>query len=269
MEKKGTIISLVFVGVVVLSAIAFIIFSGITAQDLNYVQLEINPRVEFLCDKHFKVVSCRPLNDDARVVLANVNYKGKDISDVSTDFIDLCAKTGYIDVDGEDNAINITVIDGITQALDVHIVQSVNKYLKQKEILCAVTENYEDRNMFDEKKKNNICCANKFKLMQTLHQSLPEYSLKQLGKLSEVKLINLTNNYHIENKFSPTKSETELKEKLTNLNSEKYSNHMKKITNESQSSFATKYEKFQKAKAKIYSTNFQKEYTSWQDKQLS
>ena len=63
MEKRATIISLLFIFAVVISAVAFIIFSGITAKDYNYVQLEVNPRVEFVCDKYFNVVSVRPLND--------------------------------------------------------------------------------------------------------------------------------------------------------------------------------------------------------------
>ena len=171
MEKRGTIISLIFVGVVCLSAVAFIIFSGITAKDYNYVQLEVNPRVEFICDKNFKVVSFSPLNEDAEILLAKENFVGLDISQVSKNFIELCAKAGYIDVDGEDNAVNITIIDGITQALDVHVTQGVYNYLRENEIMCAVVENYEDRHMFDETKKNNVCCANKFKLIQTLHET--------------------------------------------------------------------------------------------------
>ena len=54
MEKKQTIMSLIFVAVIVISAVAVIIFTGITANEYNYVQLEINPRVEFLCDKNLR-----------------------------------------------------------------------------------------------------------------------------------------------------------------------------------------------------------------------
>ena len=114
MEKRATIISLVFIFAVILSAITFIIFSGITANDFNYVQIEVNPRVEFITDKYFNVVSARPINEDAKILLAGVDYLGMDVDEASVDFVDLCAKAGYIDVDGENNAVNITVIDGIT-----------------------------------------------------------------------------------------------------------------------------------------------------------
>lgn len=269
MEKKATVISLIFVCAIVLSAVAYIIFAGITANEYNYVLLEINPKVEFLCDKNYKVVSVNPVNDDARIVLANENYKGMDITKATTSFVDTCAKMGYIDVDGEDNAINITIIDGITQALDVHVTQGIYNYLRKNEILCAVVENYEDRHMFDEKKKNNVCCANKFKLMQTMQTYLPEYEIKSLSKLSEVELIDIVNDVHIDKKYSPTSEEKSLKESMLGTNKEKYEFHKSKITNETQREFANKFDKYQKTTAQNYMTNFGKYYKSWQDKHVS
>lgn len=269
MEKKGTIISLIFIGIVLLSSVGFIIFSGITANEYNYVQLEINPRVEFLCDKNFKVVSVRPINEDAEIMLIGVEYKGMDISDAAVDFIDTCSRAGYIDVDGKDNAVNITVIDGITQALDVHITQKINNYFRQNEILCAVIENYEDRNMFDEKKKHQVCCPNKFKLMQTLQELMPDKELEELGKMSEVQLIDLVNNLHTEYSFEPSSEQIELKTKLIDFNREKYTKHINNITNESQSKFSTAYDKFQKTEGQKYAIDFNKSYTDWQNKHIS
>ena len=269
MEKKGTIISLILIAVVLLSAVGYIIFSGTTAQEYNYVQLEINPRVEFLCDKNFKVVSFRPLNEDAEVLLVGVEYKGMDIKLASTDFIDICARAGYIDVDGDDNAVCITVIDGITQALDVHVTQEVYNYLRKNEILCAVVENYEDRNMFDEKKKNNVCCTNKFKLMQTMLEYLPDKKLEDLNKLSEVELIDMVNNLHQEYSFIPTETQIELKTKLIDFNREKYNTHKNKISNKTQQEFSEKFDKFQKTKGQTYMINFNKSYTEWQNAHIS
>lgn len=269
MEKKGTILSLIFIGVILLSAVGYIIFAGITANDYNYVQLEINPRVEFLCDKKFKVVSARPINDDAEIILTGVEYKGMDISDACVDFIDACARAGYIDVDSKDNAVNITVIDGITQALDVHVTQSINNYLRQNEIYCAVIENYEDRHMFDKKKEYNVCCANKFKLMQTLHEAMPEKSLEDLAKLHEVKLIEMVKDYHENNTFQPTEEDIELKTKLIDFNREKYLAHKEKITNESQAEFSKEYDKFQKIDGAKYAIDFNKSYTTWQNRHIS
>lgn len=269
MEKKGTIICLIIIGVILLSAVGYIIFSGITANEYNYVLLEINPKIEFLCDKNFKVVSFRPLNYDAEVLMVGVEYKGMDIKDATSDFVDICARAGYIDVDGQDNALNITIIDGITQALDVHVTQNIYSHLRKQEILCAVVENYEDRHMFDEKKKNQVCCANKYKLIKTMQTYLPDKSTNELNKLSEVELIDIVNNIHSEYSFEPTEEQIELKTKLIDFNREKYNEHMKKITDKSQQAFSSKFDEFQKNKAQSYMINFDKSYTTWQNKHYS
>lgn len=269
MEKRSTILSLIFIFAVIISAIIFIIFSGITAKDYNYVQLEVNPRVEFICDKFFNVISVRPINEDAKVILSDIDYTGMDVDEASVDFVDLCARTGYIDVDGEDNAVNITVIDGITQALDVHVTQSIYEYLKNKEILCAVVENYEDRSMFDEKKRNNVCCSNKYKLMKTIQNYDDTKSIESLNKLSEESLIDMVENIHRSDPFIPSEDNKTLKEKLLQINKEKYDKHMDKITDKSRAEFSDSFDKFQKNNAKIFFENYTREYNNWQEKNIS
>jgi len=269
MEKKGTIISLIFVAIIAICAVCYIIFTGITAREYNYVQLEVNPRVEFICDNKFKVVSYRALNDDAKVILSNTQYKGTDIEDATVDFIDTCAKAGYIDVNGSNNAVNITVIDGITQALDVHIVKNINNYLTENEILCAVVENYEDRKIFDQKNENNVCCSNKYKLITTLIEYNNSFTVEELNKLSEVELIDMVTNIHSTEDFSSTKDDKELKDKLINANMEKYNKHKKSITNESQKEFNILFDKFSKEASEKYKTNYNKEYINWQNNNIS
>jgi hypothetical protein len=250
-------------------ACLFIVFSGITAKEYNYVLLEVNPKVEFICDKNYKVVSYKPLNKDGEIILSNLNYKGLDIETVSTDFINECARAGYIDVDGENNAVNITVIDGITQALDVHVTQKIYDYFRKKEILCAVVENYEDRTMFDRKKEYNICCANKYKLISTIIDKDNSISMDRIKKLSEVELIDLVTNEHNTNPYISSEEDIELKEKLIELNKEKYDKHIENINNDTQKEFSKKFVTFQKSNGKKYMKNFNKEYNNWQDKQLS
>lgn len=269
MEKKATIISLIFICVIIISAVAFIIFTGITASELNYVQIEVNPRVEFLCDKKQRVVSYTPLNEDARILLAGVNYKGMDIEKATVDFLDLCARSGYIDVNGVNNAVNITVIDGITQALDVHVTQEIYNYLKANEIMCAVVENYEDRSMFDAKKENKVCCPNKYKLMQTINQANPDLTIKSLNKLSEVELIDMVANMHTTNHFVINKNDLAIKNKLIDFNREKYETHKKLISKNSLKEFSETFNEYQKFSMPKYAINFNKEYNNWQNNIIS
>ena len=269
MEKKGTIISLTIVVIIVASAAAYIVFSGMIAHEYNYVQIEINPRVEFLCDKKFDVISVFPLNDDARVVLSDLDLIGLDVDDAATVFIDECAKTGFIDVNGVDNSTNITVIDGITQALDVHVTRKVYQYYKENEIMSAVIETYEDRSMFDQKKENKINCSNKYKLITTILETDNDKDMETLRKNSEVELVEIVADRHEKQPFIPTEEEIQIKQKLISENKTKYNKHKQAITNNTQKEFSNLFEDYQKNSIKAYQQNFNKEYALWQEQRIS
>ena len=265
MEKRATVISLIFVGVVVLSAVGLIIFMGITARDYNYVELEINPRIEFIVDKNFKVVSYMPINDDGLIVLAGENLKGMDIDEACVKVLDISARLGYIDIDGIDNAINLTIIDGLTQALDTHICEGIYGYLKENEIMSSVTENSEDRKMLEEKKKENLCCSNKYKLISTICELDKNQNFDDLKNLSEIKLINIVTNVHQIKHFKVSSDILETKQKMLEENEQKYTEHLSKITNNSKSEFSTLLEKFQINSTSKYKLDFEKEYNNWQE----
>ena len=265
MEKKATIISIIAVVIIIGCASAYIIFSGMIAKEYNYVQIEVNPRVEFLCDKKFNVLSIYPLNEDARIVLSDIDLVGLRVEEATSIFLDECAKTGYIDVNGIDNSTNITVIDGITQTLDVHVTKQVYDYYRIKEIMSAVTETYEDRSMFDKKKENKVNCSNKYKLITTIIETDNSQNMNTLRKNKEVELVEIVANRHKNNPFTPTTQELEKKQELIKSNKSKYDKHMKAITNNSQKEFSELFDDFQKESIKEYQQNFNKKYNLWQE----
>lgn len=264
MEKKHTIISLIAIAIIIGCTIAYIIISGMVAQKYNYVQIEVNPRIEFICDRKFDVISSRPLNEDAEIVMSDLDLIGLDVDDATTTFLNECARCGYIDVNGIDNATNVTVIDGITQALDVHVTQKVYNYFRKNEIMSVVSETYEDRNTFDEKKKNNVPCSNKYKLITTIIESSPNYTIQELNKLSEVELVDIVISKHKDSPYTPTDDLIAKKQQLIKDNQSKYNTHIKSISNNSQKEFSELFEDFQKISGKKYFENFKKEYEKWQ-----
>ena len=266
MEKKATIISLISLAIIVATACCYIVFAGITTKEYNYVQLEVNPRVEFICDKKLSVLSVQPLNSDARIVLADLDLIGLDIDKATTVFLDECARTGFISVNGIDNAANITVVDGITQAVDVHVTQSVYKYFQDNEILATVTESYEDRELFNKKKENKIDCSNKYKLITTMIEKDDSLKMENLRKIKEAELVEIVAEEHKNNPFIPSKEELTIKEQLLQNNSKIYNTHKKCISNYSQQEFSEIFNKHQKLSSNNYFNNFNKEYTNWQNK---
>ncbi|MFW6299015.1 MAG: anti-sigma-I factor RsgI family protein [Bacillota bacterium] len=81
------------------------------AQDTTFLAVEINPGVEFVLDDEDNVESVLPLNDDAEVVLADLDLEGKPSDEALEGFIDAAVETGYIDVDSDENVITVTSDD--------------------------------------------------------------------------------------------------------------------------------------------------------------
>ena len=55
-----------------------------------------------------------------------------------------------------------------------------------------------------------------------------------------------------------------IKQQLLEDNENKYTNHIAKITNETQRSFAEKFDKYQKTIGEKYREDFEKAYNNWQ-----
>lgn len=75
-----------------------------------YVNVDINPSIEFLVDGEDNVESYLFLNEDAEILCADLDFTGMNVDDAVELFILTATEAGYIDPDGDDNAILITVI---------------------------------------------------------------------------------------------------------------------------------------------------------------
>lgn len=73
----------------------------------GYINVDINPSIEFVVDKDFEVLQSKALNDDAKAIVKGLDVKGKDIYSVINDFIDNCEDYGYIDTK-EDNVVLVS-----------------------------------------------------------------------------------------------------------------------------------------------------------------
>ena len=73
----------------------------------GYINVDINPSIEFVVDKEFEVLHSKALNDDAKTIAKGLDVKGKDIYSVINDFMDKCEDHGYI-VAKEDNVVLVS-----------------------------------------------------------------------------------------------------------------------------------------------------------------
>ena len=263
--KEIIVLGLVLLTIIFLAV--FMGFRGVKNNKYNYVKLEINPKIEFVTDNKLNVVSVFPLNEEAKQLMSNENFVGLNAEDAAKKFVDLCVKTNYIDVEGEDNAVKLTVVTGLTEKLDVKLFRSVTNYFLENEIKAVVLENETDLKQFKAAKELGVC-SNKYSLMESVCNLYPDLTLNDAKILTEKEMILKIKTAH-QNLISKTTNYTDYdvqeKERLINENCLKLNNHHKKITKQSRRLFADDYKKFVKENLKQYKTDFDGRKNEWKN----
>lgn len=76
-----------------------------------YVTVDINPSVEFICDENGKVIIASALNDDARIVLSDIDFTGEDIEEAVKRLTKESEELGYINDTNTDVSIDCSSDD--------------------------------------------------------------------------------------------------------------------------------------------------------------
>lgn len=266
MLKIKEILIIIFVVAVLISLAAGLSFCGVKNCGYNYVELEINPKVEFVTDCSNKVVSVFPINSEAREILIDEQFEGKNIEDAVKDYLLLATKLNYIDVESSDNAIKLTCVSGLTKALEVKLYRVINSYLVNNEIMSVLVENTDD--LVEFKQAKNLGVSNdKFSLIEAVLRLQPDLKQEELKQKSERELINLIKQGHInlKNEWANfSKFDKEHKQSVMELNSAKFKNHQSKITQSDISKFKEKFVKNKKENSKKFEIDFNKQKDIWQ-----
>lgn len=133
MKPIKTILSLVLlIGAVIL----LVSCNTSDISDETYMTVDINPSMEFIVTKSEKVVYVNALNEDAEVLLTDLQIEGKDLDVVMNIIIDAAINLGYIDVDSEATYVSVLTISNDQEAQEriktrakEHINQSFQDHL--------------------------------------------------------------------------------------------------------------------------------------------
>ncbi len=238
---KTKIVSIITVSSIVMIAIIvslITILVGTKNVSSSYVKLELNPKIEFVCDIHKNVVSFCALNDEAKITTSNLNLKGEHIEDAVKLFLTECAKLGYVNLNQEDfNVIKLTVVSGITQSLDVSVYKSVNKWLAKNEVMGVIIENQNDMEMLKEAKKLNIS-VNKLSLIKSATNLNLSLKKEHLKNVCEKDLIDIINDLHKNVKKDNLLAEKKME--LLNQNGQTFLDHISQIDSNKQGKFVQK-----------------------------
>lgn len=271
MSKVGEFFVIGLVIAVLISLAVGFGFSGVKNGSYNYVELEINPKVEFITDGKDNVVSVYPINEDAKKILIGESFEGINIKDAVKKYLTLATNLNYLDVERDDNVVKFTCVSGLTKALEVRLYRTINTYLTENQIMGVIVENTDDLQEFKQAKKLGVS-NDKFSLIEAAERLYPEKSKDNLKNLSEKTLIEMVKDAHIQKKESAlyfTNAELENKNKQIELNSSKIENHKSKITDKTKSKFKEDYVKNKKQNAKIYETNFDKQSEIWKESKIN
>lgn len=265
MKKVGEI--LIVASIVAVFAIVAVVvsLSGVKNGGQNYVKLEVNPKIEFVTNSKDKVITAFPLNAEAKELMINETFVGLNIADATKKYLELCKALNYLDVERTDNAVKLTVVSGLTQALEVKIYREINNYLTKNEIMGVIVENASDLNTFKKAKKLGVSNG-KFALVEAVARLYPDEQKQEIKELNEKQLIEKIATAHAELTMGvETFSETEInnKAKLIDVNRLKLEHHKNNITNKSQSKFKENYVAHSKKTLRKYEQNFDHMHETW------
>lgn len=105
----------------------------------SIIELDVNPSVELSVNKKERVVSAEALNDDAKVVLEDMDLKGADLEVAVNALIGSMLKHGYISELQNSILISVENDDAVKgKALEDRLVKEVNDMLKSSAIEGAI-----------------------------------------------------------------------------------------------------------------------------------
>lgn len=127
--------NLIFVFTLALGAIFIVGCQTVSAE--SYVAIDINPSVELIVNRRDVVVAVNPLNEDAEVLLTDLELVGLKLEVATTLIVEKAIELGYIDVDSEETVVSVTTIgynDRVGNRLGEQIRSHINNMFMKKGI---------------------------------------------------------------------------------------------------------------------------------------
>lgn len=135
---------LVLTFIALFAVVGLIVGCSTTAQaEDSYVTLDINPSVELIVSPKDKVIYANPLNEDAEVLLVDLDLIGMDLEEAIDLIIETSIELGYIEADAEtETYVSVQTINS-DEAIQERVQQKVKEH---------VNKSFENRGMFGKAK---------------------------------------------------------------------------------------------------------------------
>ncbi len=112
-----------------------------TIEPISFVTISINPEVELALDENNKILEVIPINDDADVLLSDLNLVGLNVEESIEKIVDSAMEIGFLEEYSEENAVIVTAVsDGEKERkeLEETVINKINTHFETKKIYSVV-----------------------------------------------------------------------------------------------------------------------------------
>ena len=161
------------------------------------IYLDVNPSIQIDVNNYNRVIKCLPLNDDAEIILENLNLKGVVIETAINSIVSSLYINGYLSSDSNsilvsiDNAVDSTTLSEITNQIS-------EIFTRNEDIDCAIIAQTVEKNeeLFKEAQENQISIG-KMSLINKIIEVSQTYEMDDVKELSALSIKELNLIYSI------------------------------------------------------------------------
>lgn len=199
------------------------------AEGYSYITVKINPQVDFVANDDGIVEAAIGINEDAELLLSDVDLSGKRLEDAVEEFVNLAEEAGYIDAEKDDNEVSIEVVtdegqekeDGIRESLK----NRINKFFANNGIFGNVRQETLDKYLLVAEElaiKTNGVSMGRLKTIIAAFEIFPELDAEDLEQLSTGEIIKLISEKSKKGVLA-AQLRAEFKQQKKNMRENKYS----------------------------------------------
>lgn len=168
----------------------------VSADELSYVSMRINPEIEIVVDKDGVVVAVNAVNADGETVLAGLNLVGLPVGDAAEAFTDAAAELGFMDIGSENATVYISAggkDERFVKELEEKITEKVNGFFNKNGIFGKVEP--EDLQEFQTLADELGVSLQDARLISRVLELYPELTAEEVAEKSPEEMLDLIKDY--------------------------------------------------------------------------
>lgn len=166
-----------------------------TVDSMYFVSLSINPKIDFIINEQQEIIEMFLINDDAKILLADINVLGYSIDQALEIILDAAVDTGYINIDTDENIINYLAFDEKgSMDYQLQIKEKIMNYLNKEKIGAALFSLDETSNDVKEFAITNDLSIPYTKLILDYQELHPDITIQEILEKNHIELLNTLKN---------------------------------------------------------------------------